>query len=53
VQAGKAGGMKCVGVKFVGHHSEEELRHAGADLVVHSLAELNLAALEALLSRTP
>jgi beta-phosphoglucomutase family hydrolase len=36
VQAAKAGGMKCVAVRFVGHHSEEALRNAGADLVVES-----------------
>ena len=34
-------GSVSPGVKFVGHHSEQELRDAGADLVVHSLAELN------------
>jgi beta-phosphoglucomutase len=34
VQAAKAGGMKCVAVRFVGHHSEESLRAAGADLIV-------------------
>src|SRR5262245_43100369 len=37
VQAAKAGGMKCVAVRFVGHHPEEKLRAAGADLVVPSL----------------
>jgi beta-phosphoglucomutase len=41
VQAAKAGGMRCVAVRFVGHHSEESLRKAGADLVTISLAELN------------
>ena len=40
VQAAKAGGMKCVGVTFVGHHSAETLAEAGADLVVSSLEEL-------------
>jgi beta-phosphoglucomutase len=40
VQAAKAGGMKCVAVRFVGHHAEEALRRAGADLVVDSLAEV-------------
>ena len=33
VEAAKAGGMKCIAVRFVGHHSEESLRKAGADLV--------------------
>ena len=37
VQAAKAGGMKCVAVRFVGHHSEESLRKAGADLVAPTL----------------
>lgn len=37
VEAAKAGGMKCVAVRYVGHHSEEALRAAGADLVAPSL----------------
>ncbi len=41
VQAAKAGGMKCVAVRFVGHHSAEALHNAGADRVVESLEELN------------
>jgi beta-phosphoglucomutase len=40
VEAAKAGGMKCVGVTFVGHHADEALRRAGADLVVKTLAEV-------------
>lgn len=40
VEAAKAGDMKCVAVRFVGHHSEESLRKAGADLVVDSLEDL-------------
>lgn len=40
VQAARAGGMKCIAVRFVGHHSEEALRQAGADLVVPSLADV-------------
>ena len=39
VQAAKAGGMKCIAVRFVGHHSEEALRTAGADLVVTTLEQ--------------
>jgi beta-phosphoglucomutase len=39
-QAAKAAGMKCVAVRFVGNHSQESLRQAGADLVVHSLEEV-------------
>lgn len=41
VQAAKAGGMKCVGVTFVGHHPEDKLRAAGADRVVRSFADIN------------
>jgi beta-phosphoglucomutase len=33
--------MKCIAVRFVGHHPEERLRQAGADLVVHSLDEVS------------
>ncbi len=41
VQAAKAGGMKGIAVRFVGHHSEEALRQAGADLVVDSLQQVS------------
>jgi len=40
IQAAKAGGMHAVGVTFVGHHPEEKLRAAGADLVVPNLANV-------------
>ena len=40
VQAARAGGMKCIAVRFVGHHSEDALRAAGADLVVTTLEEV-------------
>ncbi len=40
VEAAKAGGMKCVAVRFVAHHSEEKLKEAGADRIVKSLEEL-------------
>ena len=40
VEAARAGGMRCVAVSFVGHHSDEKLRQAGADRVVRSLEEL-------------
>lgn len=43
VQAAKAGGMKCVAVRFVGHHSEQSLRDAGADLVAPTLEGLQAA----------
>jgi beta-phosphoglucomutase len=42
VQAAKAGGMKCVAVTFVGHHSADKLRAAGADSVVPSLEDLTV-----------
>lgn len=42
VQAAKAGGMKCVAVTFVGHHSEDSLRQAGADRVVPTLQSLRV-----------
>jgi beta-phosphoglucomutase len=41
VEAAKAGGMKCVAVSFVGHHPEEKLRRAGADLVVPTLERVS------------
>jgi beta-phosphoglucomutase len=49
VQAAKAGGMKCIAVRFVGHHAEDALRRAGADLVVHSLEEVSVQAVRQLL----
>ncbi len=49
VQAAKAGGMKCIAVTFVGHHPEEKLRGAGADLVVPSLERVSVAAVRRLL----
>ena len=42
VEAAKAGGMKCVAVTFVGHHPEEKLRAAGADLIVESLEQVTV-----------
>jgi beta-phosphoglucomutase len=42
VQAAKAGGMKCVAVRFVGHHSADTLRQAGADIVVDSLESVQI-----------
>jgi beta-phosphoglucomutase len=42
VQAARAGGMKCIAVRFVGHHSEEALTAAGADLIVQSLERLTV-----------
>ena len=42
VEAARAGGMKCVAVTFVGHHSEDKLREAGADVVVGTLKEVTV-----------
>jgi beta-phosphoglucomutase len=42
VQAARAGGMKCIAVTFVGHHSSEKLQAAGADLVVASLEKVTV-----------
>jgi beta-phosphoglucomutase len=42
IQAAKAGGMRAVGITFVGHHPAEKLAAAGADLLVHSLAEVDV-----------
>ena len=50
VAAAKTGGMRCVAVRFVGHHSEEKLREAGADRVVESLKELSAQEILRLLS---
>lgn len=41
VEAAKAGGMKCIAVRFVAHHSADKLAQAGADRVVASLAEVS------------
>jgi beta-phosphoglucomutase len=51
VEAAKAGGMKCVAVTFVGHHPEEKLRAAGADLVTKTLADVSVETLQRLLNR--
>ncbi len=41
VEAAKAGGMKCVAVTFVGHHSAEKLKEEGADRVVKTLEDMS------------
>lgn len=51
IAAAKAGGMRAVGVTFVGHHSAEKLLEAGADRVVHSLEMMSVADVRAVLSR--
>jgi beta-phosphoglucomutase len=43
IQAARAGGMKSIGVTFVGHHSDAKLTEAGADLVVKSLEQVGVA----------
>jgi beta-phosphoglucomutase len=42
VEAARAGGMKCIAVSFVGHHPEDRLRAAGADLVVPTLENVTV-----------
>jgi beta-phosphoglucomutase len=42
IQAANAGGMKSIGVTFVGHHPAEKLRAAGADHIVRTLEELSV-----------
>jgi len=49
VEAARAGGMKCIGVTFVGHHSDESLRRAGADLVVKTLTAVSVETVRRLL----
>jgi beta-phosphoglucomutase len=49
VQAATAGGMKCIAVRFVGHHPAEKLQAAGADLVVPSLADVSVETVRRLL----
>jgi beta-phosphoglucomutase len=48
VQAARAGGMKCVAVRFVGHHSAESLQQAGADRVVAALDAIDADAVRRL-----
>jgi beta-phosphoglucomutase len=50
VQAAKAGGMRCVAVRFVAHHPEEALRRAGADLVVQTLEAVSPEVVKRMLS---
>jgi beta-phosphoglucomutase len=49
VEAAKAGGMKCIGVTFVGHHPEAALRSAGADLLAPTLEGVSVEAVRRLL----
>lgn len=49
VQAAHAGGMKCIGITFVGHHPDHALQQAGADLVVKNLQEVSVETVRRLL----
>jgi len=51
VRAAKAGGMKAIGVTFVGHHPAEKLQEAGADVVVPSLDRVSVDTIRTLLER--
>jgi beta-phosphoglucomutase len=53
VQAAKAGGMRAVGVTFVGHHPTDRLQAAGADLVVPSLEQVSVDTIQALILPSP
>jgi beta-phosphoglucomutase len=46
VEAARAGGMKCIAVRCVGHHPEDALRRAGADLVVATLEQVSARTIE-------
>ncbi len=50
VQAARAGGMRAIGITFVGHHPAGALEAAGADRVVPSLERVDAATLRGLLS---
>ncbi len=51
VEAARAAGMPCIAVRFVGHHPEEALRKAGADLVVPTLEQVTAQAVRDLLDK--
>jgi beta-phosphoglucomutase len=51
VQAAKAAGMKCIAVSFVGHHPQNLLEEAGADLIVKNLELVNVVTVRQLLER--
>jgi beta-phosphoglucomutase len=46
VEAAKAAGMRCIAVRFVGHHPADRLKAAGADVVVESLEEVSAKMVE-------
>ena len=49
VQAAKAAGMKCIAVRFVGHHPKSKLAEANADLIVETMAEISIFTVRQLL----
>jgi beta-phosphoglucomutase len=49
IQAAKAAGMHAIGVTFIGHHSAEKLRAAGADRVVETLESVDMGLIMELL----
>jgi beta-phosphoglucomutase len=49
IRAAKAGGMKAVGVTFVGHHPAAKLHAEGADLIVNCLSEVTAETVSRLL----
>jgi beta-phosphoglucomutase len=51
VQAAKAAGMKCIAVRYTGHHSAAALLQSGADRVVTSLEELSAQTVSELLGK--
>jgi beta-phosphoglucomutase len=53
VKAAKAGGMKCIAVRFIPHHSEESLREAGADLIVPNMEQVTVETVLKLLQSQP
>jgi HAD superfamily hydrolase (TIGR01509 family) len=48
VQAAKAGGMGCIAVRGGGHSTWEDLKDAGADLVIESLEDVQVHSFERL-----
>jgi beta-phosphoglucomutase len=49
VEAAKAAGMRCIAVTFVGHHATDQLRAAGADLVVPTLEQVSVQTVRGLI----
>jgi beta-phosphoglucomutase len=53
IEAAHRAGMKSVAVRFVGHHSEESLRQAGADIVVDGFEKVSMVEIANLVDRGP